>query len=123
MTDKRKAILLVFILFVVGVALGAVGTHMWDAHVLANQTHHSLIKDLKAQLQMTPGQEKQFDAIIKQDRAQRHALTLQRNAEWDPKYAQVHRQARQNIRAILTPQQQAAFDTFLKRLDQERQKQ
>jgi Spy/CpxP family protein refolding chaperone len=122
MTDKRKAIILVIVLFVLGIALGAVGTHMWDAHVVAAQAHHSFIRDLKAELQMTPAQEKQFDAIIKDDHSKLRALTVQRNAEWDPKYEQVHRQARQNIRAILTPDQRAKFDAFLKRIDQAHEK-
>lgn len=120
MTDKRKAIILVIVLFVLGIALGSVGTHMWDAHVLASQ-HHSVVKALKAELQMTPAQEKQFDAIIKDDHSKFRALHKQRDAEWDPKYDQVRQQGRQNIRAILTPEQRAKFDAFLKRLDQEHQ--
>lgn len=123
MTDKRKAIILVIVLFVLGIALGSVGTHMWDAHALANQTHHSVIKDLKAELQMTPAQEQQFDSIIKDGHAKFHALTKQRDAEWDPKYDQLRREWRQNVRAILTPDQRAKFDAFLKHLDQERQRQ
>lgn len=119
MTDKRKAVILVVVLFVLGIALGAVGTHMWDAHVTAAQDHRSPIKDLKAQLKMTPSQEQQFDAIIKDDRTKFHDLTKQRDSEWDPKYDQVRQQGRQNIRAILTPEQQATFDAFLKHLDQE----
>lgn len=119
MTDKRKAILLVVILFVLGVALGAVGTHLWDGHVIAARAHHSPIKDLKAQLQMTPSQEKQFDAIIREDHTKFHALMVQRDAEWDPKFDQVRHQGRQNIRAILTPEQRAKFDAFLKHLDEQ----
>ncbi|HEU5409545.1 MAG TPA: hypothetical protein VFU57_00870 [Candidatus Acidoferrales bacterium] len=119
MTDKRKAIVLVIILFVLGIALGAVGTHMWDSHVIAAQAHHSVIKDLKAQLQMAPSQEQKFDAIIKEEHGKFRDLTKQRDSEWDPKYDQVRQQGRQNIRAILTPEQQATFDAFLKRLDQE----
>ncbi|HEV2305193.1 MAG TPA: hypothetical protein VGR93_06720 [Candidatus Acidoferrales bacterium] len=121
MTDKRKAIILVIVLFVLGIALGSVGTHMWDAHVLASQ-HHSVVKALKAELQMTPAQEKQFDAIIKDDRSKFRALYMQRDAEWDPKIDQVRQQGRQNIRAILTPDQRAKFDAFFKSRDQEHQK-
>jgi len=119
MTDKRKAIVLVIILFVLGIALGAAGAHMWDAHVTAAQDHHSPVKDLKALLKMTPAQEQQFDTIIKDDRAKFRDLTKQRDSEWDPKYDQVRQQGRQNIRALLTPEQQATFDAFLKHLDQE----
>lgn len=123
MTDKRKAVILVVVLFVLGIALGSVGMHMWDAHVIAAQARHSPVKDLKAQLNMTPAQEQRFDAIIKEDHAKFRDLNKERDAEWDPKYDQVRQQGRQNIRAILTPQQQAIFDAFLRRLDQQRQRQ
>jgi Spy/CpxP family protein refolding chaperone len=122
MTDKRKAIILVIILFVLGIALGAVGTHMWDTHVRASQTHHSVIKDLKSELQMTPAQETQFDAIIKQENSKFHELHAQEQQEWDPKRDSVRQQGRDSIRAILSPEQRAKFDSFVKKLDDQRRK-
>jgi Spy/CpxP family protein refolding chaperone len=123
MTDKRKAIVLVIVLFVLGIALGGVGTHMWDAHVIAGQGHHSASKELKEELQLSPDQAKQFDQIMSDWRAKFHAMDVQKNAEWDPKYDQVRHEERNNIRVLLTPEQKAKFEAFLKRLDEERLKQ
>jgi Spy/CpxP family protein refolding chaperone len=123
MSDKQKAIGLVIVLFVLGVALGAVGTHTWDQHVLANQAHHSNIRDLREQLHLTPTQTQQFNAIVNDTRAKFHALDTQEHAEWDPKDAQVRREWRAQARAILTPDQQVVFDAFFKKLDEEKQQQ
>ena len=122
MTDKRKAVILVIILFVLGIALGAVGTHMWDAHVVAAQEHRSVIKDLKTELQMTPSQEQQFDIAIKQERSKFHELNAQERKEWDPKWDAVRQQGRESIRTILTPEQQAKFNAFVQKLDEQRRK-
>ena len=132
-----KAVGLVIVLFVLGIALGGVGTHVWDAHVLASQTHHSVIKELKDDLRLAPNQEKQFDVIITDERSKFHALDAQEHSEWDPKYHalkaqehaewdpkwdQVRQEGRDSIRAILTPEQRAKFDAFVKHLDEENEK-
>jgi Spy/CpxP family protein refolding chaperone len=122
MTDKRKAIVLVIVLFVLGIALGGVGTHMWDQHVQASQTHH-IATQLKNLLTLTPDQSAKFDAIIATQRANGRALDAQEKTEWDPKWDALHKQGRDNIRAILTPEQQVKFDAFMKNLDEERLKQ
>ncbi|HKV60374.1 MAG TPA: hypothetical protein VJO16_00550 [Candidatus Acidoferrum sp.] len=135
---SRKAVGLVVALFVLGIALGGVGAHLWDAHVLASQRHPSIVQQLKDELQLSPDQAKQVDAVLNEDRTKFRALDTQRHAEWDPKYAvldtqrhaewdpkfdQVRQQGRNSIRAILTAEQRPKFEAFLKRLDEERQKQ
>lgn len=125
------------VVFILGIALGAVGVHEWDARVLASQQHPDWVKLLRDDLQLTPEQATKVDAILNEDHvkyqaldAQRHAewdsrytvLNKQRHAEWDPKYDQVRQQGRDSIRAILTPEQKIKFEAFLKRID-ERQKQ
>jgi Spy/CpxP family protein refolding chaperone len=137
MNDKRKAILLVVVLFALGAGLGAVGAHLWDAHVIASQAHHSAIRDLRDQLHLTPAQAQQFDTLVSDTHAKFHALGTQEHAEWDPKfhaldaqdhaewdprYDQLRQQWRAKARAILTPEQQGIFDAFVKKLDEERQK-
>ena len=135
---SRKAVGLVIAVFVLGIALGGVGTHLWDAHVLASQRRPNIVQQLKDELQLSPDQAKQVDVVLNDDRtkfraldAQRHAewdakyavLDTQRHAEWDPKFDQVRQQGRNSIRAILTAEQRPKFEAFLKKLDEERQKQ
>lgn len=123
MSDKRKAIGLVIILFVLGIGLGAVSEHMWYVHVIADAPHHSASKELKEALELSPDQSRQYDAIMTDWRAKFHAMDAQEHSEWDPKYDQVRQQGRDSIRAILTPEQKVRFEAFLKHLDEERQKQ
>jgi hypothetical protein len=134
-----KAVLLVVILFVLGIALGAVGEHLWNAHVIAAQHRRppGPAQQLKDELGLTADQAKQFDAIIADEggkfanlRAEersewepKHAtLEVQEHAEWDPKWDQVRQQGRDQIRAILTPDQRTKFDVFVKKFDEERRK-
>jgi hypothetical protein len=133
-----KAVGLVVVVFALGIALGGVGIHQWDARVVASQQQPDFVKQLKEQLQLSPDQASKVDAILNEDHAkfraldaQRHAewdsryaaLDKERHAEWDPKIDQVRRQGRDSIRAILTPEQKVKFEAFLKRIDEERQKQ
>lgn len=137
-STSRKAVGLVIVVFALGIALGVVSTHQWDAHVQASQEHPDFSKQLKSELNLSSEQASKVDAILDEFRAKFHALDVQRHAEWDPKYApmekeshaewdpkydQVRQQGRDSIRALLTPDQRVKFEAFLKRRDQERQKQ
>ncbi|HEV2617066.1 MAG TPA: hypothetical protein VGU63_10700 [Candidatus Acidoferrales bacterium] len=125
MTDSnvsRKAIGLVVVVFLLGIALGGVGTHLWDAHMLASQRHHSMVRELKEQLQLTPAQAAQYDALVSEARSKFHALDAQEHAEWYPKDDQVRQEWREKTRGILTADQKNTFDAFVKKLDEERQK-
>jgi hypothetical protein len=119
--DKRKAVVFVIVLLVLGVALGAVGTRMWDTHANASQARPNRMKDLKDQLHLTPTQAQQFDAFVRDAHAKFHVLNAQEHSEWDPRDDQVRRQWRAETRAILTTDQKAVFDAFMKAFDQERQ--
>lgn len=123
MSDKRKAIGLVVVLFVLGIGLGAVSEHMWYVHVIAAGTHRSASRELREQLRLSPDQGKQYDAIMADWRAKAHVMDAQEHGEWDPKYDQLRQQGRDSIRAILTPEQKVKFEAFLKHLDEERQRQ
>lgn len=133
---SRKAVTLVLILFVLGIALGAVGEHLWNAHVLA-QDRMGPARQIRQELQLSSDQAKQFDSIISDERAKfhdldtqmrsewdpkYHELDAQRHSEWDPKWDQVRQQGRDRIRAILSPDQTAKFEAFVKKLDDDRKK-
>lgn len=133
---SRKAVTLVVILFALGIALGAVGEHLWHAHVMA-QDRMGPAARIRQELQLSADQARKFDTIIADERAKFHeldaqeraewepkrrALESQEHAEWDPKWDQVRQQGRDQIRAILTSEQRARFDAFVQGLDEERRK-
>jgi hypothetical protein len=139
-----KAIGLLVVVFGVGLALGSAGMRQWQAHVLASQQHPDTVTQLKTDLQLTPDQVAKVEAILNDTHAKWHALdgqehaewdskyapldkqrselNQQRHSEWDPKFDQVRQQGRNNIRAILTPDQKVKFEEFLKRIDEHEQK-
>jgi len=125
--SSRKAILLVALVFVLGIALGAVGVYVVTTRVHAarpqaaapgGRSPASVVARLDAELDLTPDQEKQIEAILTDTQA-RYA-EIHRQA--DPEYDQARHQGRVRIREILTPEQQPKFDLFLRRVDEERRR-
>ncbi len=125
---RLEAAALVFVVFLLGLLLGGVGSHLWDEHtqVLAEQTaqlntkatRDQVINDLTQRLQLTPDQQKQIAVAIDDTRSKWQTLY----APLDAPREQIRQQGRANIRAVLTPDQQIKFDDFLKRLDEQRKK-
>ena len=122
---NRKAVLLVFILFVLGVALGSVGTYVVTAHVQAARPHASLAHNYAGTvalfthgLSLSPDQEKQLEAIFNDMRGNYQAL----HQKLDPEYEQVRQQGRDRIRQILTPEQRPKFEDLLRQIDEDRRR-
>jgi protein CpxP len=123
-TPSRTAILLIVALFLLGVAIGAIGTHalgerVWGARQEQHHDHDRIVRELTHQLELTPDQQKQLTAIIDETRAKYHALFEPLRPQQD----QIRQQGREKIRAILTPDQRPKFEEFLRQLDEERKKQ
>ena len=122
---SRKAALLVFLVFVLGIALGAVGT-MVTSRVVAARPQASLLHNPAGTLAMftggldlTPDQQKQLEAIFNDTRSRYAAL----HQKLDPEYGQVREQGRDKIRQILTPEQRPKLEELLHRIDEERARQ
>jgi hypothetical protein len=122
---RREAAVLVFLVFVLGVVFGGVGNHLWGEHVSGEQTvvntkptRQQVVDDLTRRLQLTPDQQQKVIVAIDDTRAKWQALY----APLDAPREQIRQQGRANIRAMLTPDQQAKFDDFLKQLDEQRKK-
>ena len=85
---NRKAILLVFLVFVLGIALGAVGTYVVTSRVLAAHSSRSphgpanTMAMFTRDLNLTPDQQKQIQAILSDTRA---------------RYAEIHKRGRSRI--------------------------
>jgi Spy/CpxP family protein refolding chaperone len=123
--SNRKAILLVALVFVLGIALGAGGVYVLTTRVHAaraqaaapgGRSPASVVARLDGELNLTPDQEKKIEAILTDTQA-RYA-EIHRQA--DPEYDQARHQGRVRIREVLTPEQQPKFDQFLRRVDEER---
>jgi Spy/CpxP family protein refolding chaperone len=121
---SRKAFLLVTVLFVLGIAIGSVGTYLVTMRVqaarLAAPVHnpaHTMAMYTR-DLNLTPDQQTQIQAIMNDTRA--HYADL--HQKLDPEYEQVRQQGRERIRQILTPEQRPKFEELLRQMDEERRK-
>jgi len=118
---NRKAVLLVVVLFVLGVALGSVGTYLVTTRVLAA---HSPVARTSSQhmamftrdLNLTTEQQSQIQAILNDTRANYASL----HEKLDPEYEQVRQQGRERIREVLTSEQRPKFEELLRQMDEER---
>jgi Spy/CpxP family protein refolding chaperone len=122
---NRKAALLVFGLFLLGVAVGSLGTYAVTTHVLAARPQIGLAHNMghtvemfTRELSLTPDQQNQIQAIFNDTRAKYGQL----HEKLDPEYEQVRQQGRQQIRRMLTPEQLPKFEDLLRRLDEERRR-
>lgn len=115
---QRKAGLLVVVVLLLGIALGAVSTHYWEAraygHRVTLPTRSEVVQQLTDQLSLTPEQQKQVDAITLDAHTRLRALQDQLKPQADA----IRAEGRQKIRALLTPEQQPKFDAFTKHLDE-----
>ncbi len=124
---NRKAALLVALVFVLGIALGAAGVYVVTTRVHAARPQAAapgglvpadVVARLNGELNLTPDQQKQIEAILTDTQA-RYA-EIHRQAA--PEYDQARHQGRVRIRELLTPEQQPKFDQFLRRVDEERRR-
>lgn len=122
---SRKAFLLVFVLFILGIALGSVGTYVVTSEVQAARPHASLSHNYAGTvamfthgLSLSSEQQKQLEVIFNDMRDHYDAL----HQKLDPEYEQVRQQGRERIRQILTPDQRPKFEDLLRQIDEERRR-
>ena len=131
---QRVAVLLVMAVFVLGVALGVLGTYLEGYRVfgagimhrqpvdrgpVAQQRHQQAQVDrITKELGLSADQQKQLDGILSQTATRYAAVHEQTVTEME----QVRKQWRDQIRAVLTPEQLPKFEEFLRKIDEERKK-
>ena len=119
---RRKAAGLVILVFVLGIAIGALGTRYWGERVFGARSDHrdhaKIVEDLTREVGLTPDQRKQLETIIEETRAKFQAL----NDQQRPLFDQTREEARNRVRAILTPEQRPKYEEFVRRLDEERKR-
>ena len=121
----RKAALWVGLVFLLGAALGGVlgnvfGVHARNAPPQLTEVERRAqkVQRLTQELNLTPDQQKQIEAIIARVQAQYKAI----HQSTEPQIDEARQKGREQIRAILTPEQKPKFEDFLRRLDEERKK-
>lgn len=120
---SRKALALVFVLFVLGIALGSMGTYLVTTRVLAARpvaapahTAGHAMAVFTRDLSLTADQQTQIQAILNDTRGKYAQL----HEKLDPEYEQVRQQGRQRIRQVLTPEQLPKFEDLLRQMDEDR---
>jgi Spy/CpxP family protein refolding chaperone len=121
--NNRKAVLLVLVLFVLGIALGSLGTYVVTTRVLAARPLAALTRNppghmamFTRDLNLSPDQQTQIQAIMNDTRARYAEL----HQKLDPEYEQVRQQGRERIRQALTPEQRPKFEDLLRQMDEDR---
>jgi hypothetical protein len=133
--SRRAAVLLVIAVFVLGIALGVLGTYLEGYRVFgANfmrrpRTDHSaaaVIRERQARVEqmtkdlgLSADQQQKLDSVLTQMSSTYAGIHQQSSAQMD----QARKQGREGIRAILTPEQVARFDELMRKMDEERKKQ
>jgi Spy/CpxP family protein refolding chaperone len=122
----RKAALWVGLVFLLGAALGGVLGNVFGVHarnvpppqLTEGEKRAQKVQRLTQELSLAPDQQKEVEAIIASVQAQYKAI----RQSTEPQIDEARQKGREQIRAILTPEQKPKFEDFLRRLDEERKK-
>jgi len=115
----------VAVVFLLGVLLGGVVGYVFAHHpVSANaplspqERRAQKVEELTRVADLTPEQRQQLEAILTQLHSEYKTLHEQSDAQID----QARQKGRNQIRAILTPEQKPKFEEFLRKMDEERKR-
>jgi Spy/CpxP family protein refolding chaperone len=102
----------VIALFLVGVAVGALGTHLVSRHGMRGGpvgfSHHTMMTDLYRRLDLDANQKRQVDAIF----ADSHRETAALWREVRPRVEAVIERTQNRIALLLNPRQRQEFDRY-----------
>jgi Spy/CpxP family protein refolding chaperone len=123
---KQKAALWVGVVFVLGVILGGVlgysfsgRTHGDMRSPLSDSARRAQkVEQLTKELGLTPDQQKKLDEVLTEVQAKFKAI----HEADQPEIEAARKVARDEIRALLTPEQLPKFEEHLRKLDAERKK-
>ena len=132
-TNNRKALALISLVFVLGVAIGAVGHSVADRRVLGARTQAQApspaflqprpnppraVAHLTTELNLTTDQQKQIGEILA-DMQHRYDVV---HDQMNPEFEQIREQGHDQIRQVLTPEQRPKFEDFLRRVNEDRRR-
>jgi Spy/CpxP family protein refolding chaperone len=109
---RSSAVAGVIALFLVGVAVGALGANVVNRHRMHVAPFglgtHVIAAELQRRLDLSPDQRRQLDAIL----ADSHRETIALWREVRPRAVAVVERAQNRIAQILTPEQRREFERF-----------
>jgi len=124
-STSRKATLLMLLVFVLGIALGALGMYAARGRVFGDSGglrradgRAKLEERLTRELSLSPEQQKQLDSILLDLQERYDAI----HKQYAPQVDQVRQQGRDQVRTILAPEQRPKYEDFLRRIDEERKR-
>ena len=124
---KRKAVVWVAVVFVLGAALGVVFGYFYGHRSIVAASSPPLseparrarrVEQITHDLGLTSAQSEQLNTILSQLHADYKGIHDQTDAQMKA----ARQKGRDQIRAILTPEQKPKFEEFLKRMDEERKR-
>ena len=124
MSATWKAALWVVVVFLLGAALGGVVGYSYEHHLVSAAStplpepvrRAQRVEELTRLLSLTTAQSQQVDAIL----LERHTEVKTIHDQTDAQIEQVKQKGREQIRAILAPEQKPKFEGFLRDLDEKR---
>jgi hypothetical protein len=125
---SRKAIGLLILVFVLGVAIGAAGLTIFNTRVYGDlrkpaqlqqpPTTTRTVARINQDLNLSTDQQKQLAQILDSMQAGYNNIRQQMT----PQFEQVRQQGREQIRQILTADQRPKFEEYLQKVDEDRRK-
>jgi Spy/CpxP family protein refolding chaperone len=128
---KRRAALWVAVVFVLGAALGGVFGYLYGHRSIVAAANPPLseaqrraqrVEQLTQELGLTNDQKQRLDSTLSQLHAEYKSIHDQSNQQLNSSLDQARQKGRDQIRAILTPEQKPKFEEFLRHLDEERKR-
>lgn len=114
---NRKAIVLVLGVFILGMIVGGLAMYLAEGRVLRSAQRGGpgrVVQQLTTDLGLSAEQQKQLESILEETRSHYEKLyeTIQ------PERQKIREEGRDRIRAILSPEQRAKFEEFVRRIDE-----
>jgi Spy/CpxP family protein refolding chaperone len=122
---KQRAAAWVAVVFLLGAALGGVVGYIFahrsvsaNAPLTLQQRRAQKVEELTREANLTPEQRQHLEEILAQLHGEYKTLREQNDAQID----EARQKGRNQIRALLTPDQKPKFEAYLKRMDEERKR-